>query len=337
MKGDFLNSGDPLVSVIIAAYNAEQYLAEALDSVAAQTFQNFEVIVVDDGSTDRTADIVAGYSQVHCLHQPNRGQPAARNAGIRAARGKYIAFLDADDLWLPSKLEKQVNFLMSHADVDWIYSDAIVVDAENRTAICKVGERLTLHEGPILRELLLCSFIASPTPLIKREVFADAVLFDESPNAKIGEDWKMWLRIAERHPVAVIREALAVVRIHGQSMTQAVGAQAMYESKRRIIEDSVARNAESLHGVESRALSALATAGGLRELRMGRGHAARAMFMKAIRKQPLDLRTYAYLAAACLPPTLLTALGKYARRLRGKPRPRSAADLGSLLKGRDLA
>ena len=337
MNDNLLRGRYPQVSVIIAAYNAEQYLAEALDSVAAQTFQNFEVIVVDDGSTDSTADIVAGYSQVHCLHQPNRGQPAARNAGIRAARGKYITFLDADDLWLPSKLEKQIGFLMSHTDADWIYSDAIVVSAENRIAICKVSERLALHEGPILRELLLSCFIASATPLIKRKVFADTGLFDESPDAKIGEDWKMWLRIAERHPVAVIREPLAVVRTHSQSMTQTADANAMYESKRRIIEDSVARNAESLHGVKPRALSALATAAGLRELRMGKGFAARAMFMRAIREWPFDLRTYTYLAAACLPSAMLAALGKYARRLRDKPRPQLAADLESLMTGKGQA
>src|SRR5919201_1733113 len=103
---------NPTVSVVIAVYNGARWIAETLDSVLAQSFPRFEVIVVDDGSTDATPAVAASYGdRVRYLRQDNGGQPSARNAGIRAARGSYIAFVDADDLWVPTKLQMQVDFL----------------------------------------------------------------------------------------------------------------------------------------------------------------------------------------------------------------------------------
>jgi glycosyltransferase involved in cell wall biosynthesis len=327
----------PSVSVIVAAYNAERYISETLDSIFAQTFKDYEVIVVDDGSTDRTPSIVAQYPLVTCLQQRNCGQPAARNAGIRAARGRYLAFLDADDLWLPSKLEKQVSLLSTHAEADWVYSDAIVFDSERRTVICRISERLALHDGSVLRELLLCSFIPSPTPLIRREVFDESGLFDESPALRIGEDWNMWLRIAERHPIAVIREPLALVRAHDMSMTQTTNADAIYESKRRIVELAVARNAESLQSIKARALAALALSAGLRHLRRKNRSAARAMFLEVIRRRLFSPSACIFFAATCLPSFLVDALQAKARQFRANASPRSVADLTPLTKRRGLA
>ena len=248
----------PAVSVVVAAYNAEEYIAETLNSIRTQTFRDYEVIVVDDGSTDRTAQIVAEYPEVNCLRQPNRGQPAARNAGIVAARGKYIAFVDADDLWLATKLEKQFVYLEKHPETAWLYCDAIVFHSGNGKEICRIGEECVLQEGDILDELLLSPFILSPTPLIRREVFEQTGLFDESPMLRIGEDWNMWLRIAERFPVAVIREPLAMVRVHDANMTGTTDPLVMFASKRRIAELAIARNPERLARIATRCISGLA-------------------------------------------------------------------------------
>jgi glycosyltransferase involved in cell wall biosynthesis len=307
----------PLVSVIIAAHNADFYIAETLDSIRAQTFRDFEVIVVDDGSTDRTAQIVAGYPEARCIRQPNRGQPVARNAGIAAAHGRYLAFVDADDLWLPAKLDKQVAYLSSHPEAAWIYSDALVFDSEKRTPICRIGETLKLHEGPVLEKLLLSSFIASPTPVVRRDVFKQTGLFDESPLLRFGEDWNMWLRIAEQYPVAVIREPLALIRLHGANMMSTTNPAAVFESKRRIAELAIARNPERLADLRARCISALAHSAGLRFLRLGRRSEARIMFKKAIRIRPSSLASYAGLATALLPPSLLTRLGAWRRRRIG--------------------
>jgi glycosyltransferase involved in cell wall biosynthesis len=107
----------PLVSIVLPAYNAEPFLRETLDSVFALEYEPFEVIVVDDGSTDGSAAIAESYEGVHCIRQENRGPSAARNVGIEAARGEFVAFVDADDVVLPHKLSAQVGYLLDHPDV----------------------------------------------------------------------------------------------------------------------------------------------------------------------------------------------------------------------------
>lgn len=298
----------PAVSVIIAAYNAERYIADTLDSIRAQTFRDFEVIVVDDGSTDRTAQIVAGYSEVRCLRQLNSGQPVARNAGIAAARGQFLAFVDADDLWQPAKLEKQVGYLSSHPQTAWIYSDAIVFDSEKRKDICFISQNCVLHDGWVLDKLLLSSFIASPTLVIRREVFDQIGRFDESPSLRIGEDWNMWLRIAEKYPVAVIREPLAMVRLHDSNMMHTIAPAAVFASRRRIAEQAIARNPECLAALRSRCISSMARSAGLRSLRLGLRSEARALFREAVRVRPTGVVSYASLGATLLPRWLLVCL-----------------------------
>src|SRR5664280_3075793 len=115
----------PRVSVIIPAYNAEAFLARALRSVVAQTFDDYEIVLVDDGSTDGTAEIARSFKQARYFHQPNRRQPATRNRGLKEAKGELIAFLDADDEWLPEKLERQLAF-MSERDSQISFTDTYV-------------------------------------------------------------------------------------------------------------------------------------------------------------------------------------------------------------------
>ena len=115
----------PLVSVIIPAYNAQKYIREALDSVLAQTYSSFEIIVVEDSSTDDTAKIIKSYidPRVKFVHQEKKGQTAARDEGMRRASGKYLAFLDADDVYLPQKLERQVGYMEAHPECGLCYCD----------------------------------------------------------------------------------------------------------------------------------------------------------------------------------------------------------------------
>jgi glycosyltransferase involved in cell wall biosynthesis len=108
-----------LVSVIIPVYNGERYLAEALQSVLSQTYRPLEIVVVDDGSTDGSAQVVRSFSQVHCIQQQNAGVAAARNAGISASHGEFVAFLDQDDLWAPEKLSVQVAYLRKHPEIGY--------------------------------------------------------------------------------------------------------------------------------------------------------------------------------------------------------------------------
>jgi glycosyltransferase involved in cell wall biosynthesis len=256
----------PLVSVVIAAYNAESFIGETLASVRAQTFSDYEMIVIDDGSTDRTPEIASSCNGVFLVSQSNRGEAAARNAGIRAARGRYIAFLDADDVWLPSKLEKQALHLIAYPSTAWTYTDALVFDSATGRTICRIGQRIRLHQGEILRPLLLRSFIPSATPVVKRTALIDAGLFDEDPDRSIGADWSMWLQIAERHAVNLIDEPLAMIRMHSTNMSRLANPFKAYRSKRAILERAMARNPRASTGVRWRAWTNIAVSAGLRYL-----------------------------------------------------------------------
>lgn len=117
-----MSAKDRLASVIIAVYNGERFLAQALESALDQTHRPTEVIVVDDGSTDRSGEIARSFEEVRCIHQENQGVAAARNTALAAARGEFITFLDADDIWLPAKLEVQINYLLSHPECDLVFA-----------------------------------------------------------------------------------------------------------------------------------------------------------------------------------------------------------------------
>lgn len=197
----------PLVSVIIPAYNAEAYLGEALHSVLDQTYDHLEVLVIDDGSQDRTAEIVrevaAADERVRLLQQENGGVAAARNYGIEYARGVYIAPLDADDLFYPRKLEAQVARMEDGGErVGMVYSWWISMDQEGRVF---GGASPWNLEGEVYEQLLYVNFIGNASvPLFRRSALEQVGGYDESLRARGGqgcEDWELALRVAERYEV----------------------------------------------------------------------------------------------------------------------------------------
>lgn len=294
----------PAVSVVIAAYNASRWIAKTLDSVLAQTFRDFEVVVVDDGSTDETPNVIAGYgTKVRYLHKENGGAASARNVGIRAARGSYIAFLDADDLWLSEKLQLQMQLFSKYPALAWVYSDAEVF--EGQSVLYKVSQRSKLHAGDILRPLLLQDFIPSPTPLIRREVFDTVGYFDESPLLRIGEDWNMWLRIAAKYHVEFVDQPLARIRTHATSMTGSMDLQYAFRSKLTIIENAIARDPERLSDLRERAIANLYTATGEWMLKREDPIGARRMFAYANRLYHYEARIFVYWILTFFPRSFL--------------------------------
>jgi glycosyltransferase involved in cell wall biosynthesis len=211
----------PQVSVIIPTYNCARYLPEALDSVLAQTYLDFEIIVVDDGSTDNTQEVLAPYGdQIRVIRQANAGRGAARNAGILAARGEYIAFLDADDLWLPQKLEKQLALFETRPEIAWVYSDYAEF-GDSRATQTSFFDRRGLRpppEGQILLHVLAdLSITWTGTVVARRTCFERVGLFDVS--FPVVQDGDMWTRLASEFEVACADEVLALYRRHPTQVT----------------------------------------------------------------------------------------------------------------------
>ncbi len=211
-------SGPVDVSVIVPAYNAARYIANAIDSVLAQTTPARELIVVDDGSTDATREIVSQYgSRVRYIFQENRGVSAARNLGIESSVSSRVAFLDADDAWLPEKLEKQTAALRE-SGLRASYTAHLIVD----DALEPLFENRGLRRESALEDLLsIGNVIGSPS-----SVMCDRSLFDEiggfDPSFSLCADWELWVRVATRTDFANVDEPLVKYRLHGDNMSRDV-------------------------------------------------------------------------------------------------------------------
>lgn len=205
----------PRVSVIIPTYNRSRLLQATVESALAQTYPNIEVIVVDDGSTDDTGDLMAKYTgRVTYLRQANRNAAAARNTGFRAASGEYLTFLDDDDLILPTKIERQAQVLASRPGVGLVHCRFYYAD-EAGNYLYKVG---LLPEGAVLPRLVCSNFVWMGAPLIRRDCLDQVGLFDEGIPS-VTADWDMWLRIARAgHRFGCVQELLGAYRMHRNSM-----------------------------------------------------------------------------------------------------------------------
>ena len=202
----------PLVSVIIPIYDGEGFVAEAIETVLAQDYQPVEVIAIDDGSTDRTAEIVRAFDQVQYLYQPNQGVATARNKGISVSKGEFIALLDHDDLWEPDKLRRQVSFMLEHPEVEYVL----------------VKQRLFLQAGMERPEWVRPELLENPQPgfvpsslLCRKSVFAKVGLFN--PIYKISDDADWFFRVNRAAVVYhVLPEVLLHKRVHTKNLSQAV-------------------------------------------------------------------------------------------------------------------
>jgi len=199
---------NPLVTVIIPTYNRGWILKEAIDSVLSQDFEDFELIVVDDGSTDNTRDILDGYAcDIIVLRQDNRGVSAARNAGIASASGRFIAFLDSDDLWLPGKLASQVDFFNSNPEALICQTEELWIRNGKRV---NPKNRHKKFSGMIFKHSLPLCIVSPSAVMLKKSLLNKTGVFDESLPA--CEDYDLWLRISCKYPVFLIDTPLIIKR-----------------------------------------------------------------------------------------------------------------------------
>lgn len=305
------------VSVIIPMYNGERYFARTIESVLAQTYSAKEIVVVDDGSRDSSREVVARYlhhSNVRLIAQENAGVAAARNAGIRAASGEYIAFLDQDDLWLPDKLARQVEYLNEHPEIALVHSNIHFID--------EAGERIPDPEwswvaptcGQVLPELVQRNSICTCTVLMRKSALEQAGLFRQA--LAPADDWDLWLRIAARHPIGFVDAVTACYRVHQGNESR--NLLKMQEAEIRVVETFIHEHPGAVGDAITRTklFSIYSEAARLLE-RSGRYTEARGYWLRAIRVQPVATTPYVALIWGALPTRQRRALAWYGGKVRG--------------------
>jgi len=206
---------NPLISVIIPAFNADKYIDETIDSVINQSYQNIEVIVINDGSTDNTLEVLEKFhDKITVLTTENRGVSHARNYGVNRSKGSVLAFVDSDDIWLSDKLERQVNDLKK---LNWSHCDSFYF-GEHESGTVKRSDLSTMCHGAVFEPLLKENFITTSTVLIKKETFIENGGFDEGLEAL--EDWKLWLAVARKNDLAYVAEPLTRYRVYSGSTSR---------------------------------------------------------------------------------------------------------------------
>lgn len=208
-----------LVSVVVPVFNRELYICDTLDSILSQTYQDIEIVAVNDGSTDNSLNLLEDYKQrypekISIINQSNQGQVAARNAAIAVSRGAYVAFLDSDDLWLPEKLEKQMPLFCD--DVGLVYCAVYNIDESGRTVgmtPCETGVR-----GKAYLRMLTSNQMTGGTVVLSRAAIDAVGSFDESLSA--AENWDLWLRVSKRFSIDYVDEPLVKYRKHSGNMSK---------------------------------------------------------------------------------------------------------------------
>ena len=200
---------DPLISVIVVTYNRAHFLKDALDSIKVQTFKDYEIILVDDGSTDDTKEIAEKYEGIRYIYQEHSGISRARNTGVKAARGKWIAALDSDDLWEKDKLQKQVEYLHAHPDCRIVFTEF-----KNFTDIPE--DNLDGRQQNLLQTIIKWCL---PTALIDAGLFDEIGLFDETMEYSEDTDWVYRLKFSRINVEHCVDEVLYLRRVHSSNIS----------------------------------------------------------------------------------------------------------------------
>jgi len=305
----------PRVSVIIPVYNAASTVAGAIESVLAQTFTDFEIIAIDNGSIDRSLDVLAQYSgRIKILKEPKRGPSAARNTGVRASSGEYLAFLDADDWWRPTMLERTVQALDGDPDSVLVFTDLALADSTGREQMASlVGE----SHPPTVDEMLERLWPILPSAvLMRRRAFDLAGGFDEALIA--FEDVYLWLRAREYGNFRYLAEPLAVWRfaLFPDPLKPGGGQEQAGVVFERLVRERYGVSGH--HHVLARRRAPRSILGyiGLRALREGDRSLARRAFARAIRFDPLRVRNYLRFTRTLLPDAMARALSGRSRTAR---------------------
>lgn len=301
----------PVVSIIIPTYNCALYIAETIASVLDQSFKDIELIVVDDGSTDATRDIVASFSQpVRLVTQANAGVCVARNRGISEASGKYICLMDHDDYWFPHKLDRQVHTLEQQPETGVVYSSFILWHRDKSSGQFPSPDTFDLNSysddtvpefsGWIYHQFLIDCWMLTSTAMFRAEIFDQCGLFDES--LPYSEDWDLWLRISRRYPFVQLRRPTTLYRQHAQQGNRLARD---IDYRTRLLQDSVKKwglcsqdgRCVTRHAFNKQ-LATYHSSFALGHLRAGNRKLAITALLKSWTTYPRNIKPLAYLSAA---------------------------------------
>lgn len=232
MTRAYRNMDRQLVSIVIPTFNRARYIAQTVDSVVAQTYADWQLTIVDDGSTDDTRRVLERYAcdeRIAVLHQQNSGQAAARNHGLRRARGELLCFLDSDDIWKPDKLARQVDILAGAPEYDVAYGDRETIDGAGNLLHARNMKR---YSGRVTRRLLKDNFISFSTAMIRTEKVRAVGGFD--PAIRYGDDYDLWLRLSVDSLFLYVPEIFSAYR----SMDEQISSnhEARFESNRMTLQ-----------------------------------------------------------------------------------------------------
>lgn len=280
------------VSVIIPTHNRASMVQEAIESALAQTFRDFEIIVVDDGSTDETREVLEKYKgRIHYIYQATQGAAVARNTAIAASCGELIALLDSDDIWMPTKLAVQIEFMRAHPAFALVACHVIALDEHARprghTPVCPFQT-----EGQVsLKQILLDSPLVASSIIVKRESLPAPLAF--TPGIVFCEDWEMCLRVAITQPVGFIAQVLVGFRQHTNNLTYPLGVQEQSDlhlkNRLRVVErifPLLTENLENLQSLRPRVEAVDYVRAALSSYANGNFDRAAALLGQAIRRDP---------------------------------------------------
>jgi len=293
------------ISVVIPSYNSAAYLADAIDSALNQTLAPLEVIVVNDGSTDETAQLLERYrGRINPISQENRGLSAARNRGIAAAQGDLIAFLDADDIWLPEKMEKQLGCLEEHPQAALVHSQLYYWDTQTGERTIQRHRGRHEYTGRCYHRLFFQNGVIPSTMIVRRECLAKVGGFDEEIRRPTCQDYDLCLRIARHYEFGFVDEPLILYRQHASSSTKRQVAENLADNV--FVVRKVLRNDPGLwrtlgrEAVNER-LFGLSFDAGYHYHEAGRSSEGRRYFLEALRYRPFNSRVWLLYLANFLP------------------------------------
>lgn len=297
------------VTTVITSYNKGPYLADAIDSALLQDYGDQEIIVVDDGSQDDTRQVALQYGErIRYIYQENQGCPAAKNTGIQAGNGEFVAILDGDDRWRPGKLTKQVAMLRQSPEVALVFTDRLKFN-EQRVTLASNWLNHTPRRGWVLDHLLLDNFIAVSTVVARRRCLEDVGLFN--PQQRIASDFDLWLRLTRKYQVDYVDEILMEYRVGIDSIGSRIDSKFdhVMNIQNRFVSEYYDGKYPRPRLIAKATANRLAALGDHR-LATGRNGQALQAYLQALSKDPANWRRWRSVVRALMPRVILGRKGR---------------------------